>query len=58
MRVLLMGEFSGLFTNLKMVFELGVDCRLASIGDGWKEIPGSDMPLYTQLKISHQLKSL
>ena len=48
MRVLLMGEFSGLFTNLKNgLLELGVDCRLASIGDGWKEIPGSDMPLYT-----------
>lgn len=48
MKVLLMGEFSGLNTNLKNgLLELGVDCTLASIGDGWKKIPGADMPLYT-----------
>lgn len=47
MKVLLMGEFSGLFTNLKNgLLELGVDCTLASIGDGWKKIPGADIPLY------------
>lgn len=47
MKVLLMGEFSGLFTNLKSgLQEIGVDCKLASIGDGWKEIPGADMTLY------------
>lgn len=47
MKVLLMGEFSGLSTNLKNgLLELGIDCTLASIGDGWKKIPGADIPLY------------
>lgn len=47
MKVLLVGEFSGFYLNLKQgLQELGVDVTLAANGDGWKQIPGADMPLY------------
>lgn len=47
MKVLLLGEFSGFYLNLKQgLQELGVDVTLAANGDGWKQIPGADMPLY------------
>lgn len=47
MKVLLVGEFSGFYLNLKQgLQELGVDVTLAANGDGWKGIPGADMSLY------------
>ncbi len=47
MRVLLIGEYSGLHTNLKNGLQsLGIECKLASNGDGWKKIDGSDFELY------------
>lgn len=47
MRVLLVGEFSGFYLNLKQgLQELGVDVTLAANGDGWKQIPGADIPLF------------
>ena len=47
MKVLLVGEFSGFYLNLKQgLQELGVDVTLAANGDGWKQIPGADVPLY------------
>lgn len=47
MKVLLVGEFSGFYLNLKQgLQELGIDVTLAANGDGWKQIPGADRPLY------------
>ncbi len=47
MKVLLAGEFSGFYLNLKQgLQELGIDVTLAANGDGWKQIPGADLPLY------------
>ena len=47
MKVLLLGEFSGFYTNLKDgLRELGATVTLAANGDGWKKIEGADMPLY------------
>lgn len=44
MKILLLGEFSGFFSNLKKGFQaLGHDVTLISAGDGWKKIPGSDI---------------
>ena len=49
MRVLLLGEFSGFFTNLKQgLQELGVDVVLASCNDSWKKIAGSDIQLFNR----------
>ena len=46
MKVLLMGEYSGFFSNLKNgLLELGIDCKLASNCDDWKKIDGADFPL-------------
>lgn len=40
MKILLLGEFSGLYTNLKAgLLELGHDTVIASGGDIWKNIP-------------------
>lgn len=47
MKVLLLGEFSGFFTNLKHgLQELGVDVTLASCSDNWKKIDGTDIKLF------------
>lgn len=47
MRVLLLGEYSGFYTNLKKGLEkIGVDCVLGSNADGWKKIGGADFQLY------------
>lgn len=47
MRILLLGEYSGFFTNLKKgLIELDHEVTLASTGDGWKKIEGSDYQLY------------
>lgn len=47
MRVLLIGEYSGFFLNLKKGLEkLGVDCTLAANGDGWKAIEGASFQLF------------
>ena len=44
MRILLLGEFSGLYKNLKEgLQELGYDVHLAANGDGWKQIGGADI---------------
>ena len=46
MRVLLIGEYSGFFLNLKKGLEkLGVDCTLAANGDGWKAIEGASFQI-------------
>ncbi|MBP5428921.1 MAG: hypothetical protein J6Z04_06530 [Clostridia bacterium] len=51
MRVLLVGEFSGFFINLKKGLQMnGVECVLAANGDGWKKIEGADMRLYKKRK--------
>ena len=43
MKILLLGEYSGYFTNLKKgLIQLGNECKLASSGDGWKKIDGYD----------------
>ena len=40
MKILLIGEFSGLHHNLKDgLMELGHEVTLASTGDGWKRFP-------------------
>lgn len=40
MKVLLLGEYSSLYKNLKEgLVELGYDASVASYGDGWKNIP-------------------
>ena len=47
MRILLIGEYSGFFTNLKKGFvALGHDVVLAANDDGWKKIGGADIPIY------------
>lgn len=47
MKILLLGEYSGLYKNLKDgLQELGMNVTLAANGDGWKKIPGSDIELY------------
>ncbi len=46
MKILLLGEFSGFFKNLKEGFkELGHDVTLIAGGDGWKKIDGADVSL-------------
>lgn len=47
MKILLMGEFSGFHTALKHgLEELGHECVLASNGDNWKKIEGSNLRLF------------
>lgn len=47
MKVLLLGEYSGFYTNLKKgLLKHDVQVTLASTGDGWKKIEGSDYILY------------
>lgn len=47
MKILLLGEYSGYFTNLKIGLEqLGHEVVLASSGDTWKNIEGSNYSLY------------
>lgn len=47
MKILLLGEYSGLYHNLKQgLQELGADVTLAANGDVWKKIPGADINLY------------
>ena len=44
MKVLLLGEFSGLYKYLyDGLKEIGVDVIWASNGDGWKKIGGADI---------------
>lgn len=53
MRVLLVGEYSGFFTNLKKgLIKNGVDCVLASNMDVWKKISGTDILLYNDAPVS------
>ncbi len=57
MKILLMGEFSGFYLNLKQgLQELGAEVTLAANGDGWKQIPGADMPLFFTGKASAPVK--
>lgn len=57
MKVLLLGEFSGFFTNLKKgLRELGVECDLAADGDGWKKIDGSnDIKLFGSINSNSKI---
>lgn len=51
MKVLLLGEFSGFFTNLKKGLDgLNVRCDLAADGDGWKNISGANIKLFGNVK--------
>lgn len=51
MKILLLGEYSGFFKNLKIGFqELGCDVTLIAQGDGWKNIDGADYSLDSNLK--------
>lgn len=51
MKVLLLGEYSGFFSNLKSGLQsLGIDCEMAANGDGWKNIAGADFNLFGGLK--------
>ncbi len=46
MNILLLGEYSGFFKNLKSGFEsLGHNVLWVAGGDGWKAIPGADINL-------------
>lgn len=63
MKILLLGEYSALHTNLKEgLLELGHDITLAGYGDGFKKIPldlnfDSDMP-WILSKLSRKIKPL
>ena len=49
MKVLLLGEYSGFYLNLKQgLQELGVEVKLVANGDGWKQIPGADEPVFLE----------
>jgi len=51
MNILLLGEYSGFFKNLKLGFqELGHDVTLISQSDGWKKIDGVDISLDSSQK--------
>jgi glycosyltransferase involved in cell wall biosynthesis len=51
MKILLLGEFSGLFSNLKDgLVELGHEVVLASTGDGWRKMPSDINWLPTRFK--------
>lgn len=51
MKVLLLGEYSGFFNNLKAgLLKLGVDCKLASGYDGFKKIGGMDIQLFGNMR--------
>ena len=48
MKILLLGEYSGIHKNLKEgLIELGHECKVASAGDNWKKI-NSDINLETK----------
>lgn len=47
MKILLLGEYSGVYKNLKEgLLELGHDVKLCANGDAWKNIEGADFQLY------------
>jgi len=51
MKILLLGEFSGFFKNLKEGFkDLGHEVVLIAGGDGWKKIDGADVSLDSNFK--------
>ena len=55
MKVLLLGEFSGLHKYLKEgLLENGAEVTLAANGDGWKQINGADLPLFYAWKGWHK----
>ena len=50
MKILLVGEFSGFFNNLKQGFKLlGHDVTLIASQDGWKKIKGADISIHSNL---------
>ncbi len=50
MKVLLLGEYSGFYYNLKKGLQkLGVDVKLYANGDDWKDIPGADKILFKDM---------
>lgn len=47
MRVLLLGDYSSFHKNLQKGLQaVGVDCKIASDGDGWKKLSGYDFGLW------------
>lgn len=64
MKILLVGEFSGFFSNLKQGFNLlGHDVTMIANQDGWKKIKGADITISSDLpsifgKISERLQYL
>lgn len=64
MKILLIGEFSGFFKNLKVGFQsLGHEVTLMASGDGWKKIDGADIKIDSKKlsifgKIERRLKLL
>lgn len=59
MKILLLGEFSGFFTDLrKGLRELGHEVDLASNGDMWKKIEGADFEVYHLDSNDNKLKKL
>lgn len=59
MKILLLGEFSGLYKNLKEgLLELGHTVTLSANGDSWKKIGGADYKLYNNNNILEKVKPL
>ena len=62
MKILLVGEFSGFFSNLKQGFNLlGHDVTMIANQDGWKKIKGADITINSTLpsifgKVSERLQ--
>lgn len=57
LKILLLGEYSGLYKNLKEgLLELGHDVKLGANGDGWKNIKGADFQLYRSKSNKSALK--
>ena len=51
MKILLLGEYSGFYKNLKEgLLDLGHEVTLLANGDGWKQIEGADGSLYKVVK--------
>lgn len=59
MKILLLGEFSGLYKNLKEgLLELGHSVVLSANGDSWKKVGGADYKLYNNYNILEKIKPL
>jgi len=57
MKILLLGEYSGLHKNLKEgLLELGHDVKIASTGDGWKKIDGDISLRYENKYLNREIR--